>query len=77
MGNEREVEEGKERRERGERRWVHRMMMTPLGDGKQDEECSQWSGEREEKEREGENGHFSRGAGGKEGDSCQDALVVV
>ena len=29
------------------------------------------------KERERENGLFSRGAGGKEGDSCQDALVVV
>lgn len=35
--------------------------------------------EREEKakERARENGLFSRGAGGKEGDFCQDALVVV
>ena len=29
------------------------------------------------KERERENGLFSRGAGGKEGDFCKDALVVV
>lgn len=57
-------------------------MMEPEGDGKQmnsvptGKEREMRRGGRA-KERERENGLFSRGAGGKEGDFCQDALVVV
>lgn len=50
----------------------NKMKNVPTGKGRERREER-----RKSEERERENGLFSRGAGGKEGDFCQDALVVV